>query len=164
MEWLKILSDYSGFVLTIVSLTVLIFKPLRTIFVNWLNRITNTNQQNVLLENIQNQNIQILAQNEELKKELNNKINELSIGFSDDINYVKTELGKHKNAHILSIRNIINDIYDEYHSKQIIPDCDKKKLIECYEVYLKLNGNSYIASRVKELCKKFNITFVEYNE
>ena len=129
MENLNIIAGYCGSISAIIALVVLVVKPLRTKFVDWVSKTSNrdefSNKIDTLTELVQKQ------------VEQNNEIN--------------TELKKQSMALQASLRNSILVIYNDSIAKGHMTMFEKQNLSKLFSEYKNLQGNSFICDLVNEL-------------
>ena len=129
MENLNIIAGYCGSISAIIALVVLVVKPLRTKFVDWVSKTSNrdefSNKIDTLTELVQKQ------------VEQNNEIN--------------TELKKQSMALQASLRNSILAIYNTRIAMGYMTMFEKQNLAKLFEQYKNLGGNSFIYDLVNEL-------------
>lgn len=66
---------------------------------------------------------------------------------------LKADIEKDQEATRASLRHEITYIYEKYKDKKILPGNTKKDLCSLYEVYILLNGNSYVHEIYEEMMK-----------
>lgn len=66
---------------------------------------------------------------------------------------LKSDIEKDQEATRASLRHEITYIYEKYKDRKILPGNTKKDLCSLYEVYILLNGNSYVHEIYEEMMK-----------
>lgn len=66
---------------------------------------------------------------------------------------LKADIEKDQEATRASLRHEITYIYEKYKDRKILPGNTKKDLCSLYEVYILLNGNSYVHEIYEEMMK-----------
>lgn len=66
---------------------------------------------------------------------------------------LKTNIEKDQEATRASLRHEITYIYEKYKDRKVLPGNTKKDLCSLYEVYILLNGNSYVHEIYEEMMK-----------
>lgn len=129
MEYINTIASYCGSISAIIALVVIIIKPIRTKFIEWISKTSN-------------------------KEEFNSKIDILTelvqkqIEQNDEINI---ELKKQSMALQASLRNSILVIYNTRTKLGYITMYEKENLAKLYENYTALQGNSFVHNCVDEL-------------
>ncbi|MEG2381617.1 MAG: hypothetical protein RSB38_07980 [Oscillospiraceae bacterium] len=122
IEEIKDVAAVVGCLSAIIALMVTIIKPLRTGFVNWIKRKSNT-------------------------CEIEKKIDSISRLLEDHIKHDadKTEITELQTGALLCImRDSITAIYYKYMDRGSIPTYARENLVKQYECYHAMHGNSYI--------------------
>lgn len=78
-----------------------------------------------------------------------NKVEEVKTLLVD----LKADIEKDQEATRASLRHEITYIYEKYRDRKILPGNTKKDLCSLYEVYILLNGNSYVHEIYEEMMK-----------
>ncbi len=143
-DMVKQIMAYFGFGITAASFLTVVIKPLRSRFVGWLRTSVGAERQNSIIEQIKTA---LDEQSGSINKRLEKIFNE---------NKLQNRLIEiHTEAHLCTIRNRITNIYYRYYEAEKIPSFEMKNLIEHYELYKKLGGNSYIDRLYEKLiCKE----------
>ena len=129
MEYINTIASYCGSISAIIALVVIIIKPIRTKFIEWISKTSN-------------------------QEEFNSKIDTLTelvqkqIEQNDEIN---TELKKQSMALQANLRNSILVIYNSRMKLGYITMYEKENLAKLYENYTVLQGNSFVHNCVDEL-------------
>lgn len=66
---------------------------------------------------------------------------------------LKADIEKNQEATRASLRHEITYIYEKYKDRKVLPGNTKKDLCSLYEVYILLNGNSYVHEIYEEMMK-----------
>lgn len=66
---------------------------------------------------------------------------------------LKADIEKDQEATRASLRHEITYIYEKYKDRKVLPGNTKKDLCSLYEVYILLNGNSYVHEIYEEMMK-----------
>lgn len=129
LNTLTIIAGVCGSISTIIALVVLIVKPIRSKFVNWISKTSDK-------DNI-HQKIDELT---ELVKKLN------------DTNEAQNlQIDKTNKALLSTIRKEIVDIYNTCIENEFITLYMKDTLHSLYDEYVRLGGNSFVHDLVEEL-------------
>lgn len=129
MEYLTAIAGYCGSITGIITLIVLIVKPIRNKFVNW---IAKTSDKDGINEKIDN-----LTQLVEKQVKQNDAMNE--------------ELKKQSLALQANLRNSILVIYNSRMKAGYITLYEKENLAKLYSNYTSLGGNSFVHNCYDEL-------------
>lgn len=129
MEYLTTIAGYCGSITGIITLIVLVVKPIRNKFVNW---IAKTSDKDGINEKIDN-----LTQLVEKQVKQNDAMSE--------------ELKKQSLALQANLRNSILVIYNSRMKAGYITLYEKENLAKLYENYTSLNGNSFVHNCYDEL-------------
>ena len=99
MENLNIIAGYCGSISAIIALVVLVVKPIRSKFVDWITKTSNRDELNAKIDNLTELVEKQVAQNEQQK----------------------LELEKQSDALMCSLRTNILSTYYAYYNKENIP-------------------------------------------
>lgn len=125
IEVIKMIGSIASSSLAFISFMVLVFKPIRTKFINWIKRTSNANQTSELLNEIK-----------ELKTMLEE--NRLNAKLQSD-------------ASLCLLRKDITQLYYKY--PKDVPTFERENLVKMYKSYHALNGNSYVDIIYEEMMK-----------
>ena len=129
MEYINTIASYCGSISAIIALIVLVVKPIRNKFVDWITKTSNRDELNSKIDN--------LTELVEKQVEQNNIIN--------------AELKKQSMALQASLRNSILVIYNDSIAKGHMTMFEKQNLSKLFNEYKNLQGNSFICDLVNEL-------------
>lgn len=129
MENLNIIAGYCGSISAIIALVVLIVKPIRNKFVDWITKTSNRDELNAKIDNL-------------------TELVEKQVEQNDIIN---AELQKQSMALQASLRNSILVIYNDSIAKGHMTMFEKQNLSKLFSEYKNLQGNSFICDLVNEL-------------
>ena len=129
MENLNIIAGYCGSISAIIALVVLIVKPIRNKFVDWITKTSNRDELNAKIDNL-------------------TELVEKQVAQNDVIN---AELQKQSMALQASLRNSILVIYNDSIAKGHMTMFEKQNLSKLFSEYKNLQGNSFICDLVNEL-------------
>ena len=129
MENLNIIAGYCGSISAIIALVVLVVKPIRSKFVDWITKTSNRDELNSKIDNL-------------------TELVEKQVAQNDVIN---AELKKQSMALQASLRNSILDIYNDSIAKGHMTMFEKQNLSKLFSEYKNLQGNSFICDLVNEL-------------
>ena len=129
MEELNIIAGYCGSISAIIALVVLIVKPIRTKFIDWITKTSNRDELNAKIDNL-------------------TELVEKQVEQNDIIN---AELQKQSMALQASLRNSILVIYNDSIAKGHMTMFEKQNLSKLFSEYKNLQGNSFICDLVNEL-------------
>ncbi len=129
MEHLNIIASYCGSVSAIIALIVLIVKPIRNKFVDWVTKTSNRDELNTKIDNLT-----VLV--------------EKQVEQNDNINI---ELKKQSMALQATLRNSILNIYNARMQMGFITMYEKQNLAELFKQYEALDGNCFVHNCVDEL-------------
>ena len=129
MDNLNVIAGYCGSISAIIALVVLIVKPLRSKFVDWVTRTSNRDELNAKIDNL-------------------TELVEKQVEQNDIIN---AELQKQSMALQASLRNSILVIYNDSIAKGHMTMFEKQNLSKLFSEYKNLQGNSFICDLVAEL-------------
>ena len=99
MENLNIIAGYCGSISAIIALVVLVVKPIRSKFVDWITKTSNRDELNAKIDNLTELVEKQVAQNEQQR----------------------IELDKQSEALMCSLRTNILSTYYAYYNKENIP-------------------------------------------
>ena len=131
MENLNIIAGYCGSISAIIALVVLVVKPIRNKFVDWITKTSNRDELNSKIDNLTELVEKQVAQNEQQK----------------------LELEKQSDALMCSLRTNILSTYYAYYNKENIPLFEKECFAKSCETYFSMNGNSFVHSCYDEIMK-----------
>lgn len=129
MENLNVIAGYCGSISAIIALVVLIVKPVRNKFVDWITKTSNRDELNAKIDNL-------------------TELVEKQVEQNDIIN---AELQKQSMALQASLRNSILVIYNDSIAKGHMTMFEKQNLSKLFSEYKNLQGNSFICDLVNEL-------------
>lgn len=129
MELINTIASYCGSISAIIALVVLIVKPVRSKFVDWVTKTSNRDELNSKIDNL-------------------TELVEKQVEQNDVIN---AELKKQSMALQASLRNSILDIYNDSIAKGHMTMFEKQNLSKLFSEYKNLQGNSFICDLVNEL-------------
>ena len=129
MENLNIIAGYCGSISAIIALVVLVVKPVRNKFIDWITKTSNRDELNSKIDNL-------------------TELVEKQVAQNDVIN---AELKKQSMALQASLRNSILDIYNDSIAKGHMTMFEKQNLSKLFSEYKNLQGNSFICDLVNEL-------------
>ena len=129
MDNLNIIAGYCGSISAIIALVVLVVKPIRNKFVDWLTKTSNRDELNSKIDNL-------------------TELVEKQVAQNDIIN---AELQKQSMALQASLRNSILVIYNDSIAKGHMTMFEKQNLSKLFCEYKNLQGNSFICDLVNEL-------------
>ena len=129
MDNLNIIAGYCGSISAIIALVVLVVKPIRSKFVDWITKTSNRDELNSKIDNL-------------------TELVEKQVTQNDVIN---AELKKQSMALQASLRNSILDIYNDSIAKGHMTMFEKQNLSKLFSEYKNLQGNSFICDLVNEL-------------
>ena len=129
MENLNIIAGYCGSISAIIALVVLVVKPIRNKFVDWITKTSNRDELNAKIDNL-------------------TELVEKQVEQNDIIN---AELQKQSMALQASLRNSILVIYNDSIAKGHMTMFEKQNLSKLFCEYKNLQGNSFICDLVNEL-------------
>ncbi len=129
MEYINTIASYCGSISAIIALVVLIVKPIRNKFVDWITKTSNRDELNSKIDNL-------------------TELVEKQVEQNDIIN---AELQKQSMALQASLRNSILVIYNDSIAKGHMTMFEKQNLSKLFCEYKNLQGNSFICDLVNEL-------------
>lgn len=129
MEYINTIASYCGSISAIIALVVLIVKPVRSKFVDWITKTSNRDELNTKIDNL-------------------TELVEKQVAQNDIIN---AELQKQSMALQASLRNSILVIYNDSIAKGHMTMFEKQNLSKLFCEYKNLQGNSFICDLVNEL-------------
>ena len=129
MDNLNIIAGYCGSISAIIALVVLVVKPVRNKFIDWITKTSNRDELNSKIDNL-------------------TELVEKQVAQNDVIN---AELKKQSMALQASLRNSILDIYNDSIAKGHMTMFEKQNLSKLFSEYKNLQGNSFICDLVNEL-------------
>jgi hypothetical protein len=125
IETIKTLGALASSVLGIISCLVLVIKPIRTKFVNWIKKTSNASQTDQLLKELKELKTMIEENNENARLQ--------------------------GEASLCLLRKDITQLYYKYPKE--IPIYERESLVKMYKSYHALNGNSYVDIIYEEMMK-----------
>ena len=131
MEHINIIASYCGSISAIIALVVLVVKPIRSKFVDWITKTSNRDELNSKIDNLTELVEKQVAQNEQQR----------------------IELDKQSEALMCSLRTNILSTYYAYYNKENIPLFEKECFAKSCETYFSMNGNSFVHSCYDEIMK-----------
>ena len=129
MEHINTIASYCGSISAIIALVVLVVKPVRSKFVDWITKTSNRDELNSKIDNL-------------------TELVEKQVAQNDIIN---AELQKQSMALQASLRNSILVIYNDSIAKGHMTMFEKQNLSKLFNEYKNLQGNSFICDLVNEL-------------
>ena len=129
MEIVNTIASYCGSISAIIALIVLVVKPVRNKFVDWITKTSNRDELNSKIDNL-------------------TELVEKQVAQNDIIN---AELQKQSMALQASLRNSILVIYNDSIAKGHMTMFEKQNLSKLFSEYKNLQGNSFICDLVNEL-------------
>lgn len=129
MEHLNIIASYCGSVSAIIALIILIVKPIRNKFVDWVTKTSNRDELNAKIDNLTGLVEKQVKQNEN----------------------INTELKKQSMALQATLRNSILNIYNTRMQMGFMTMYEKQNLAELFKQYEALDGNCFVHNCVDEL-------------
>ena len=129
MEYINTIASYCGSISAIIALVVLVVKPIRNKFVDWITKTSNRDELNSKIDNL-------------------TELVEKQVEQNDIIN---AELQKQSMALQASLRNSILVIYNDSIAKGHMTMFEKQNLSKLFSEYKNLQGNSFICDLVNEL-------------
>ena len=129
MEYINTIASYCGSISAIIALIVLVVKPIRNKFVDWITKTSNRDELNSKIDNL-------------------TELVEKQVEQNDIIN---AELQKQSMALQASLRNSILVIYSDSIAKGHMTMFEKQNLSKLFSEYKNLQGNSFICDLVNEL-------------
>lgn len=124
-DFIKIIGSCLGYALSAVTLTTIIVKPLRNKFINWVRQtsdIDNTNSEIAEIKAMLKQHIETDADKQETLIRL-------------------------KEAEKANLRNSILQLCDKCIKRESITAIEKMNLMDMYQEYHNLGGDSYCTDR-----------------
>ena len=131
MEHINTIASYCGSISAIIALVVLVVKPVRSKFVDWITKTSNRDELNSKIDNLTELVEKQVEQNEQQK----------------------LELEKQSDALMCSLRTNILSTYYAYYNKENIPLFEKECFAKSCETYFSMNGNSFVHSCYDEIMK-----------
>ena len=129
MEHINTIASYCGSISAIIALIVLVVKPIRNKFVDWVTKTSNRDELNTKIDNL-------------------TELVEKQVAQNDIIN---AELQKQSMALQATLRNSILDIYNTRMQTGFITMYEKQNLAELFKQYEALDGNCFVHNCVDEL-------------
>ncbi|MCM1329454.1 MAG: hypothetical protein NC253_08455 [Ruminococcus sp.] len=132
MEIISTIASYCGSISAIIALVVLIIKPLRKKFIEWIAKTSDKTLINDKIDNLTKLVQKQVEQNETQQKELD----------------------KQSEALMCSLRTNILSVYYKYYLADKIPLFTKECFAKSCETYFNMNGNSFVRQCYEEIMKK----------
>ena len=129
MEYINTIASYCGSISAIIALIVLIVKPVRTKFIDWVSKTSNREELNAKIDNLTELVEKQVAQNDVINKELK----------------------KQSMALQATLRDSILNIYNSRMQMGFITMYEKQNLAELFKQYEALDGNCFVHNCVDEL-------------
>ena len=129
MEHINTIASYCGSISAIIALIILVVKPIRSKFVDWVTKTSNRDELNTKIDNLTG-------------------LVEKQVEQNDIIN---AELQKQSMALQATLRNSILDIYNTRMQTGFITMYEKQNLAELFKQYEALDGNCFVHNCVDEL-------------
>lgn len=129
MEYINTIASYCGSISAIIALVVLIVKPIRSKFVDWVTKTSNRDELNTKIDNL-------------------TELVEKQVAQNDVIN---AELKKQSMALQATLRDSILNIYNSRMKLGFITMYEKQNLAELFKQYEALDGNCFVHNCVDEL-------------
>ena len=129
MEHINTIASYCGSISAIIALIVLVVKPVRSKFVDWVTKTSNRDELNTKIDNLTGLVEKQVAQND----------------------IINAELQKQSMALQATLRNSILDIYNTRMQTGFITMYEKQNLAELFKQYEALDGNCFVHNCVDEL-------------
>lgn len=129
LETIKDIGSYSGAIVTIIGLIVMIVKPLRNQLAEWISKVANKDTLEKKIDGLTVLVEKTVQQNDELKA---------ALAMQDE-------------ALKANIRNSILCIYNTQIQKGYMTTFDLSNLAELYDSYKALGGNSFVHKCVEQL-------------
>lgn len=124
MDAIQSVGAYAGAIVTIIGLVVMIIKPVRKYFVDFIVKTTNSDD-----------TAQTLTQ------------------ILDSVNKLSTQNTLQSEALLCVIRNTIVHLYYQYKPIGEISAYEKENIEKLYKTYTALGGNSFVTNCVEEMRK-----------
>ena len=131
MGYINTIASYCGSISAIIALIVLVVKPIRNKFVDWITKTSNRNELNAKIDNLTELVEKQVEQNEQQK----------------------LELEKQSDALMCSLRTSILSTYYQYHTSEAIPILEKERFAKRCETYFAMGGNSFVHGCYDEIMK-----------
>lgn len=131
MDYINTIAAYCGSISAIIALIVLIVKPIRAKFVDWITKTSNRDELNAKIDNLTELVEKQVEQNEQQK----------------------LELEKQSEALMCSLRTSILSTYYQYHTSDAIPILEKECFAKSCETYFAMGGNSFVHGCYDEIMK-----------
>lgn len=163
-ELIKTVGSIAGSVMSIITVTSFVLKPIRVRIINWvkktigvdnlivsLNEITSIKNQ---VENIEDKLDQHLKSEEEKKlldEKRDSNIREIKEDLKTHIEESNVEREINKEADIFNLKNYVLETHSRCMSKRCISSKRKETLLIGFDIYKKRNGNSFVGELVGEL-------------
>lgn len=132
MEIVNVIASYCGSISAIIALAVLIIKPLRKKFVEWISKASDRDGINSKIDTLTKLVQKQVEQNEQQR----------------------LELDKQSEALRCSLRTSILSTYYKYHFEENIPIFEKECFAKSCETYFSMGGNSFVHQCYEEIMAK----------
>jgi hypothetical protein len=132
LNTLRTLSNYTVPFMAICAFLAYVIKPVRSRISKAVKKISNTEEIKMDIEEIK-------VKFDMLLKNDNERAEQLKI---------------HESVHLSALKNRIVNLYFKYINSEYLPSFEKQNLVEQYELYKKLGGNSYFDTLYATLMKK----------
>ena len=129
MEYINTIASYCGSISAIIALIILVVKPVRNKFVDWVTKTSNRDELNTKIDNL-------------------TELVEKQVAQNDVIN---AELKKQSMALQATLRDSILNIYNSRMKLGFITMYEKQNLAELFKQYEALDGNCFVHNCVDEL-------------
>lgn len=127
-------------ILIIASFSVAVIKPIRTKFIAWISRNTNTH---TILERVDKVDTKV--------NNLKSNIDELGKKLIAHDEESTREMRAMKESQLISLRGHIREIYRRNLTSKSLSLIEQRDIHDFYEAYEKLKGNGYIRALVEEM-------------
>ena len=134
IEVIKGFGNVASSIMTIVALLTLLIKPVRKGLVNWIERLVSKKETDRLL----------------------NEVREMLINQEETNRSQQAMLTLQSNALLCLLRSNISARYHKYLPNREIPNYELKNVVQMYECYCAMHGNSYVEVIYNEI-RKFKI-------
>ena len=129
LEVIKTIGGALGTLLTVSAVVTLLVKPVREKFTKWVRKTSDSDDITDKIDNLTGLVEKSIKQNEELQ----------------------TEMHKQSDALQASLRNSILNLYYKCMARESITLFERQNLLQLYENYQNLKGNSFIHDCVEQL-------------
>lgn len=149
MSYLASLAKALGYFITFATFFTVVMLPIRKFVVKWLKKSLGIDEINEKLDFQAKKDIEKKTRAEERDKVMY----EIKETLDNHIEKYNKELSTSRKIDVFSLRQSINDIYHKYVLLGYIPERVKKDLLDAWELYGSIHGNSYAEEEVEELLK-----------